>query len=442
MLEKFITVDFSRKMGRIKPLSGVVLGPLFDTERAIDLTEEYSAMHLPVVRTRGAEMPRGSLGFLDICRIFPDPMLDERLPESYDFSYTDRYLSAIKASGAAILLSLGESIPEHPLRYPAPHVGAEKWARIAEKIILRYTKGWAGGPKLGVKMIEIWPGADRFGFARAEDFYSFYRTVACHLRSVFPTLKIGGYSSGGFASLNHYNATPRERGYLSFLEGFLRYITSPETAAPLDLFTWECHAESAEELALHANYAKNHLMQYGLRRTQSVVSSFRFASSEGIKYSREYPALLSSALISAEESSIDMMLYDNLHPYSPHNAVFTVDDCTSLHRYAAWGVMEAFGRLLSMGTEVYTTDNYRRELYTLGAISASGEGALLLATGGYSGRINLTVIGGFTSYSVKGMLGGGTRGRGYSTSEESIPLDGSLSVKVGKHEVYLFLFRP
>lgn len=441
MLERTVSADFSKACGRIKPFNGISLGPLFDTEIPLDLTAYYRELGVPLVRTSVAAPARHSDFNVDLSRIFPDPELDERFPESYDFSQLDRQALAIRECGAAIFLSIGESRVKYSPYAAHPFVSAEKWAKIAEKVILHLNRGWGGGHKLSVKMLEIWPGADLPGaFAGgAPAYFEFYRTVATHLKSAFSTLKIGAYSSGGFTSLNRYGATDEERGYIDFLEDFLGRVSDKSSGAPLDFFSWRCRAESAEELAIHTNYARNFLSQYGLRKTASIISELVLEPQDGIAaYSRSYPALLAAVFSAASETDISMMIYSTGYPYSRANGLYTVDDGSAIHRYSAYGVMAAYGELLRHGTEVETTDNFRREIYSIASVSESG-GAMMIATVGYAGMLSVELKGSpFTKYSIKGILGGGSRGEGFSTSESDIPIGGGrFTMKVGRGEVYL-----
>ena len=441
MVQRTVRADFSKKCGRIKPLNGVCLGPLFDTEAAADLTEEYREMGVPAVRTSAADMPLGTRPHVDLRAVFPDPALDERFPESYDFSQSDAQLAAIRDSGAAVFLTLGEHRDKLSPFAAAPFVSAEKWARIAEKVILHYNRGWAQGFKFSIKQVEIWPGADlpRAFRGGVDAFCEFYRTVATHLKSVFPSIKIGGYSSGGFAALNRYDASEQERGYVEFLERFLAYVSTEQTRAPLDFLTWRCTAEGAEELALHSRYASNFLMQYKLRRTASIVSELYLKPADGSPaLSRSYPAALAATLAVASDTDIDAIFYSSLYPYSPKNGLITVDDCEHKHRYSAFGVMAAYGELLRCGTAAETTENFRREIYTLAAASDT-RAALMIATTGYSGTLSVELVGSpLSRYSIKGILGGGPRGEGFSTSESDIPIgEGRLTLKVGRGEIYL-----
>lgn len=446
MVMRTVSVDFGKKIGKIKPLMGSIGGPMFGIDLSCDLTDVYRELNIPAVRVSDVEPPFGSGRFLDIHNIFPDPDLDERFPESYNFAPTDAYLSAVKASGAEIYLRLGESRDPYELkRHLRPHTSYEKWARICEKIIAHYNKGWGSGFKFGIKYVEVWSGADTpFGWSGTqEEYFAFYRTVAMHLKEKFPRLRIGAYSSGGFFSLNHFDGTQEQKGYVDFLDAFLSYVSNKATSAPIDFLSWECRAESPEELSLHSNYARSYLSQYGLRRTESIVSAFSLATApDSEQYNRRgYPAELASALIIAEKSGIDMMFCDSLDPRSGKNAVFSLDDRRTVHKYSAYEVMRAYGLLYSLATAVETTDDYRREIYSLAAASQS-EGALLIVTREFSGNIELSIKNSqFVSYSIKGMIGGGERGTGFSTSEESIAIGtGRFTLKVGKNEVYIITF--
>ena len=442
MIQRSILVDFGRRCGKIKPLNSLTRGPLFNTPTPINLTEAYREMGVRLIRTAGYECADTDTLPLDVSRIFPSPMLDERFPESFDFAFSDKYLRAIKDMGASIYLRLGESLDRYSRNSTRPHLNPEKWARVAEKIIRHYNNAWGGGMRLGIKYVEIFPGADRMPIFTKNPklYYEFYRIVASHLKAAFPTLKIGAYSMGGFSSLNHYNANIEEKHYITFLEGFLAHISSKTTHAPLDFLSWQCAPESAEELAIHSNYAKSYLSQYNLKKCMSIVSELSPVS-DNPKLSRSYPSLLLASLINAQDAAIDAIFYKDMHPYSPSNALLTIDDGVSLHRYASFGAYAAFGKLLSLGTLAYTSDNFRKEIYTLAAVG-NGKGALVIATESYSGSLVITPEGAsIKSYSIKGMIGGGPRGAGFSTDETDIPYDGGgITIKAGRDEIYLFTF--
>ncbi len=445
MVTRVISVDFSRKVGKIKPLSGTIGGPRFSLDLGIDLTDVYRELCVPYVRTANIEAPHGGGRFVDIHNIFPDPALDPRMPESYNFAPTDKYFSAIKESGAEIFLRIGETPDEYEVKpHICPKMPPEKLAIVAEKIVAHYNLGWGGGFKFGIKYVEIGQSPDKTSGWQGEkqEFYNLYRTVATHLKEKFPRIKVGAYSAAGFYALNRYDGTGAARGYIDFLEGFLSYITKKPTAAPLDFLSWECLANTPEELSLHANYAASYLSQYGLRRAESIISAFNLEGGNSNCTARAYPSALAASLIIAEKSSVSAMFYDTLDPRNKKCAALSLDEREIPHKYAAYHILRAYGKLYSLGTAIETTEDFRREIYSLAALGSAG-GAVLITTRDFSGMIEVEAKGSaFSAYSIFGIVGGGTRGVGHSSGEDNIPISNSrIRLRVGKDEVYLITFK-
>ena len=444
MIKRTVNIDFSKKIGKIKPVNCLNNGPLFGMDLDLDFTEQYSGIKPPFIRLSNIEYPYTSSRFLDIHCIFPDMELDERFEASYNFGPTDRYIAAVRATGADLFLRLGESPEAYEVkRYTSPPRDKEKIARIFERIIAHYNKGWANGFKYNIKYVEIMCDVDtsRGWQGDAKEYYSLYSTVAKHLKEVYPKLKIGAYSAGGFFSLNHYGATAEQSGYIDFMEGFFDHVTRDDPT-PLDFFSWKCYAESPEEVSLHANYARTYLNHTGLRKTQSIISEFNLLGTEKGDYlDRKYPAALARALIIAQKSSADMMFYSHLSPDSKWNALYSLDERRSCHLYSAYHVMTAFGSLVSLGNVVDSTEDYRTEIYSLATLGED-TGVCVFSTSEYSGVVEINLTGKtFTSYSIKGVIGGGDRGKGFFTEERGLPLrDGTITLRVGKNEVYFLTF--
>ncbi|MBR5449593.1 MAG: hypothetical protein IKV43_06345, partial [Clostridia bacterium] len=400
-----------------------------------DLSEKHREIGVSFVRTHGHPSDR----VIDIHTVFPDWNLDERFPASFNFAPTDAYLKAIKDTGASILLRLGESPEPYEVKhYSSLPTDPEKWASVAERIIAHYNEGWGGGMKLGIKYVEITAGLD--SILEPEEraaFYELYRIVANRLRTRFPRIKIGAYSAGGFHSLNHYDATPTERGYIDFLDGFLEYITAAETSAPIDFFSWSCCAETPEELSLHSNYARNYLNQAGLRKVQSIITDFSVAARTATYRDRAYPSVLVSSLILAQKGDVAMLFIDG-NPESDSCPLWSVEDRHGVHTYAAFNALSAFGRLERLGNTVDGSEDYRHAVYSLAAFDGT-EGAIIVSTDDYNGIIELAIDGAaFSTYSIKGIIGGGERGDGFTTEAKNIAFsDGRVRLRVGKNEVYL-----
>ena len=444
MIKRTVNIDFSKKIGKIKPVNCLNNGPLFGIDLDVDFSDQYKEMKPQLVRVSDIESPYASSRFLDIHCIFPDMELDERFDASYNFAPTDRYLAAIKEAGAEIFLRLGESRePYEVKKHTRPPKDSEKIARICERIIAHYNKGWANGFKYNIKYVEIMCDVDTESgwYGTPTEYYEHYTVVANHLKETHPKLKVGAYSSGGFFSLNHYDGTSEQKSYIDFMEGFFEYITKVKRA-PLDFFSWKCYAESAEEVSLHANYARSYLNQYGLRKTQSIISEFNLLGTDrGAHLERKYPASLARAMIIAAKSSADMMFYSHLSPESKWNALYTLDLREDKHFYSSYHVMTAFGALSALGNVVDSTEDYRTEIYSLATLGDKN-GVCVFSTADYSGIVEIKLSGkAFSTYSIKGVIGGGERGRGFFTEEKGLPLrNDTITLRVGKNEVYFLSF--
>ena len=441
-----VTVDFSKKSGKMRPLNCLNSGPAFGVDMSLDFSEEYRSLSVPFVRTDRVEFPHGADRYVDIHCLFPDFSLDERFESSYNFAPTDAYLSAIKATGAEIFLRLGESIDPYEIkRYIKKPKDFQKWANICERIIAHYNEGWARGFKFGIKYVEIMCDIDEPDAWQSpiENYFELYRTVSNHLRARFPRLRIGAYSSGGFFALNHWNGSPLQKRYIEVLEKFLDYIGNKSTSAPLDFLSWKCSIDNAEELSLHANYARNYLVQSGFRKAQSILTRFDILPQGELPRhkEKEYPSRLLSALITAQKSSIDMLFLSEADPRSNLCPLYSTEDRENKHYFGPYRAMEAFGELYRLGTEVETDGDYRKELSTLAATDGT-DGAILLVTREYSGIIEIDVKGAnYTTYTLRGLIGGGERGAGYYSADKPAVLnDGKVLLRVGKYEVYLITF--
>ena len=444
MIKRTVNIDFSKKIGKIKPVNCLNNGPLFGIDLDVDFREQYAEIKPPFIRVSNVEAPYSSARFLDIHCIFPDMELDERFEASYNFAPTDKYLAAVKESGAEIFLRLGESPePYEVKRYTRPPRDKEKLARICERIIAHYNKGWANGFKYNIKYVEIMSDVDteRGWYGEPIEYYELYSAVAKHLKEAYPKLRVGAYSSGGFFSMNHYNGTPEQKKYVDFLEGFIDYI-SRDNPTPLDFLSWKCYAESPEEITLHANYARSYLTQAGFRKAQSIISEFNLLGTDtGYYLERKYPAALARALIIAEKSNVDMMFYSHLSPDSKWNALYSLDERRDKHFYSAYHVMTAFGTLASLGNVVDSTEDYRTEIYSLATVG-DDMGVCVFSTADYSGVVEINLAGrSFSTYSIKGIIGSGERGSGFFTEERGLPLrNDSITLRVGKNEVYFLSF--
>ena len=396
MQKREVKIDFNKKCGRIKPLNCINGGPRsggFDLP--FDFSEEFTSMGVPLVRTAGSAGEYGLNQFVNIHCIFPDFEADENLEESYNFLPTDLYLASIRNTGAGVFFRLGESKEPYSRKlFARPPKDPYKWARICEHIVMHYNEGWANGFKLGIKYWEIWsaPESGECWSGTRQEYFELYRITANHLRERFPKIKIGAYGARGFYSLNRLDATEEMKSYVPFMQQFFSYITAPSTEAPLDFFTWACYTSNPEELAMHTKYARTYLDGAGLRKTRSIICEYNTIDRGGTPPALRdsLPSELCATLIMAQKSQADMLMYSTSDIYSRENSLFSMDDHTTPHHYASYGVMCNFAKLYKLGNAIDTGDDYRKELYCLAATDGN-EGGMLMTTRSFEGKIELVL---------------------------------------------------
>ena len=110
-----VNVNFSEITGAIRPLHGVNNC----TRKALweDLTEDFKALKLPLVRLHDTGGPYGGSHYVDVPNIFPDFNADPEDPASYDFTLTDLYLKYLVESGSEVMYRLGVTIEHAPKKY-------------------------------------------------------------------------------------------------------------------------------------------------------------------------------------------------------------------------------------------------------------------------------------------------------------------------------------
>ena len=99
---KEVSVDFSRVVGKIKPLHGLNAGPRNGPHGVYNM-DTYRAAGIPYARLHDILYPYGAGHYVDIPCVFPDFYADPSNPEHYDFQLTDDYLRNINDCGTKII---------------------------------------------------------------------------------------------------------------------------------------------------------------------------------------------------------------------------------------------------------------------------------------------------------------------------------------------------
>lgn len=195
-----LTVDFSKSIGRIKPLlHGANFGPLC-CAGTLDCSAGHRELGFSHIRTH--DCPYAVPETVDVHAIFPLFHRDVEDPRNYRFRVTDDYLQAILDAGEKIYYRLGESIEHHTrgkywIHPPADH---DKWAKICINIIRHYNDGWADGFHHGIEYWEFWnePANGRAQWTGTrEEFFELYAVTTRAIKKYHPRLKVGGCSIAG-----------------------------------------------------------------------------------------------------------------------------------------------------------------------------------------------------------------------------------------------------
>ena len=436
-----ISVDFGKKCGKLKPCHAVSQGARTrGVNLSQDLSREFSEIGIPLVRLHDVEYPYGSNQFVDIHCIFPDFSKDPEDPESYNFAPTDAYIRAIRDTGADIILRLGESTDPFPKKlYANTPSDLEKWASFCEHIVMHYNEGFAGGYKMNLKHFEIFGGADdpRIFAGRPEEFFELYRVVANRLKERFPRIKVGGYGSGGFYSFNRLNSTEEQKSFVPFLRAFLRYISAPETKAPLDFLTWYSYPTTPEELALYARYARSTLEECGHKRAKSYIAGYNTHTylADDITEKPSFAAELASDIISLTRSDVDLAVLADSPIAASYGKTFLtgapIETCPVYH------VLLMYGELYKLGYAAETVGDSRSEIYTLGATSGDAH-ALMIVTRLYSGNLEVKISGATASACRIRRIASRDGSYKVSSVGATLPVqDNTVAFRADKDAVYL-----
>ena len=355
-----VQIDFSKRTGKIKPLSGVNSGPKTKvfTYNATDLFLEAG---IPFCRMHDSEYPYGSGEFVDIHCIFKNFDADENDPASYNFALTDHYIAACREAGADILYRLGESIEHAPVKqYIHPPKDFAKWARICEHIIRHYNEGWANGFYWNLRYWEIWNEPDldvhsenkRCWSGTTEQFYDFFETAARHLKGCFPHLRIGG---------------PGIAGNLEWGTAFIREMG--RRGVPMDFFSWHRYTYTSEHCRVRWTAFGEALQTCGYPNAEQILTEWNYVEN----WSNQPPsfrklvgmrgaAFCGSMLTDLQHSPIALATYFEADVTKEWCGLFEVRDmaidalkskalCVLTPRKPFYAFRD-FGRLYRLGNEV------------------------------------------------------------------------------------------
>ncbi|MBQ2725033.1 MAG: hypothetical protein IJF78_04935 [Clostridia bacterium] len=313
-----ITVNFSEITGTIKPMHAINNGPL---KKRDDQTrhnfDTYKAAGIPFARNHDAAFcdAYGGEHSVDVHNIFPDFDADPDDPASYDFVLTDEYIERTMAAGAETYYRLGAKIEHNIKKYGTlPPKDYHKWAVICEHIIRHMNEGWADGHHYGITYWEIWnepdldpddsPNKRCWGGMEAE-FFEFFAEAACHLKSCFPDLKIGG---------------PALAHRMDWAERFLIYMS--EHKVPLDFFSWHIYTTSPDAMVNKCSAVQALMDKYGYTDAENILNEWNYIRNWGDAFiysvktiiNMKGAAFIAGCMLGCQNSPLDMLMYYDAQP--------------------------------------------------------------------------------------------------------------------------------
>ena len=326
-----IRVDFTKPLGKVKPMHSVNNGPVykFAPGQRITNLDHFKAAGIPYARTHDASFcaSYGGEHIVDVNMIFTDWTKDATDPASYDFVLTDEYLRVIEAGGSKVFYRLGTKIEHWKKKYNTlPPPDFHKWAVVCEHIIRHYTEGWADGFHMDIEYWEIWnePNLDpddgdhkKTWGGTAAEFYELYCIAHKHLKKCFPHLKIGGPALAWLQK--------------KWIEGFFAKLHENDIVP--DFFSWHIYAPTVEAVRSEIRSARRWLDTNGFEGTESILNEWNYVKgwigdewvySLKAEKSLKGSAFIAAVMCMAQYESVDNLMFYDARP-SGMNSMFCTD---------------------------------------------------------------------------------------------------------------------
>lgn len=321
-----LQVDAGKKIGRIRSLQGLNGPPSPEMAGLPNLVEQYKDLRVNQVRTHDYMGPTdidaqftennpmlvwlipdlsqraGVVKAGNASIIFPDWDADPEKPESYNFGPTDKVLAAIHAAGAEVYYRIGRSWGANNVNPPPDF---DKYATVVKHVALHYNLGWASGFHYDIRYWEFWNEPEAlFWSGTPEQFYSLYEKTVRALKSVDPTLKVGGDAKAIASNPDAYR------------EGFIDYCAAHHLA--LDFYSWHTYADSSADpydAVRLAREIRSLLDTHGYPKAESVLSEWNLTPDFTDKQKARLQSVENAAYIGAVLTYLQDAPVDLAHFY-------------------------------------------------------------------------------------------------------------------------------
>ncbi len=318
---RVVNVDAGNVVGTIRSFQGLNGPPFPIMEGLPNLVQQYKALHIDMIRTHDimgptdvaarysedtpllkwlvpdAKQRAAMVHSSQAGEIFPDWTADPEEPESYHFAASDKFIQAIRESGAEVYYRIGRSFGADYTELP----GFDKFAAVVKHVAMHYNQGWANGFYDNIRYWEFWnePDLPFFWTETPEKFYGLYEKTARALKSVDPSMKVGAD-----AQALAFNAGP-------YREGLIEYCAAHKV--PLDFYSWHHYAMTSADpydMVRIGDDIRKLLDAHGFPHAESVLSEWNLspdfteperARLQGI----ENAAFIGDVLIYLQDSEVD-----------------------------------------------------------------------------------------------------------------------------------------
>jgi hypothetical protein len=282
-------IDAGKITGELRSFQGLNGLPSPVMAGLPNLVEQYKDLRIGQVRTHDAMGPtepdshfvlgHGELAWLipdepqrkgvvtagNAAIIFPDWSADPEKATSYNFAASDAVISAIRATDADVFYRIGRSWGANNIDPPPDF---DKYASVVRHIAMHYNQGWDRGFHDNIRYWEFWNEPDGFFWSGTpQQFYSLYEKTARALKSLNPTLKVGGVGK----------AFPSDDS--GYREGFIDYCAAHHV--PLDFYSWHTYANGSADpydAVRIAQEIRALLDTHGFPHAESILSEWNLSA--------------------------------------------------------------------------------------------------------------------------------------------------------------------
>lgn len=364
-----VTVDFNKKVGKMKPMHAVNNGPIVGSVRGMGNDKYFVEAGIPYARLHDSAFYSryGGEYSVDVHRIFRNFDDDENDPKSYVFKPTDDYLAAIDGVRTKIFYRLGAAIEHYYKDGTYPPKDFLKWAKVCEHIIMHYTEGWADGFNYDIEYWEIWnepdctnaDGSHPCWQGTREQFIEFFVTALGYLKNRFPQLKFGGPAFTGVWWNDEYAAQ---------LFGAIN-----KAGLKLDFYSFHGYTKNPRDFIAAAEHAKKQLNDAGLSDCELNLNEWNYMRGwlgDVHKYSlktilnHKGAAFIAASVSAAQKSRLDMFMYYDARPCN-YNGLFDAyfDPLKGYYSF------KTFNELYKLGNETESISD-DETLYVLSAANS------------------------------------------------------------------------